>query len=78
MEGQGELLLKQRDIMLALTHRLRDRDERILQLEEDLAAAEAAAVRAEDALDARTAETLALRKAAITQVLPVLWCIHCR
>jgi hypothetical protein len=36
------LLLKQRDIMIALTERLRERDERILALQDDLDAGDAA------------------------------------
>lgn len=37
------LLLKQRDIMIALTERLRERDERILALQDDLDAGDASA-----------------------------------
>jgi kinesin family protein 3/17 len=58
------LLLKQRDVMAALTRRLA---ERAAELQEAAAAGEAAearARRAEDAVDARTAELIALRKAA--------------
>ena len=33
MDSQRELLLKQRDIMMALTKRLSDRDEQILMLQ---------------------------------------------
>jgi hypothetical protein len=36
------LLLKQRDIMIALTERLRERDERILALQDDLDAGDGA------------------------------------
>jgi hypothetical protein len=36
------LLLKQRDIMIALTERLRERDERILALQDDLDACDTA------------------------------------
>ena len=68
MEAQGELVLKQRDIMMALTKRLSDRDEQILILQEELDAYDAAQRRLEDALDQRTAEVLALRKAALEQV----------
>jgi len=37
------LLLKQRDIMIALTERLQERDERILALQDDLDASDAVA-----------------------------------
>jgi hypothetical protein len=67
MEAQGELVLKQRDIMMALTKRLSDRDEQILILQEELDAYDAVQRRLEDALDQRTAEVLALRKAALEQ-----------
>jgi hypothetical protein len=68
MQEQRELLLKQRDIMLALTKRLSDRDEQILMLQEELDAYDAAQRQLEDALDQRVAEIFALRKAALQQV----------
>lgn len=68
MEAQGELVLKQRDIMMALTKRLTDRDEQILILQEELDAYDLEQRKLEDALDQRTAEIIALRKAAIEQV----------
>jgi hypothetical protein len=67
MEAQGELVLKQRDIMMALTKRLSDRDEQILMLQEELDAYDAQQRRLEDALDTRTADVIALRKAALEQ-----------
>lgn len=68
VDGYKELLLKQRDIMLALTKRLSDRDEQILILQEELDAYDAAQRKLEDALDQRTAEVIAVRKAAIEEV----------
>jgi hypothetical protein len=68
MQEQRELLLKQRDIMLALTKRLSDRDEQILMLQEELDAYDAAQRQLEDSLDQRVAEIFALRKAALQQV----------
>lgn len=68
VDGYKELLLKQRDIMLALTKRLSDRDEQILILQEELDAYDAAQRKLEDALDQRTAEVIAVRKAALEEV----------
>jgi hypothetical protein len=72
VDGYKELLLKQRDIMLALTKRLSDRDEQILILQEELDAYDAAQRKLEDALDQRTAEVIAMRKAAIEEVHSLL------
>jgi hypothetical protein len=68
VDGYKDLLLKQRDIMLALTKRLSDRDEQIMILQEELDAYDAAQRKLEDALDQRTAEVIAMRKAAIEEV----------
>ncbi|CAL5221751.1 g4003 [Coccomyxa viridis] len=59
------LLVKQRDIMTGLTGRLNERDEQILRLQEELEAYDSHQKRLEDALDSRTAELIALRKAAV-------------
>jgi hypothetical protein len=59
------VLLKQRDIMIALTARLNERDEQLLALQEELQAYDAHQRELEDAIDARTAELIALRKAAM-------------
>jgi len=59
------LLLKQRDIMIALTQRLNERDEQILAMQEELEAYDRHQRRLEDALDQKTAELIALRKAAV-------------
>eukprot|EP00884_Botryococcus_braunii_P022705 jgi/Botrbrau1/9118/Bobra.0305s0022.1 len=59
------LLLKQRDIMIALTTRLNERDEQILMLQEELEAYDSHQKQLEDALDQRTAEFIALQKAAV-------------
>lgn len=45
------LLLKQRDIMIALTQRLNERDEQILAMQEELEAYDRHQRRLEDALD---------------------------
>lgn len=50
-----QLLLKQRDIMLGLTTRLNDRDETILQLQEEIDAYDAHIQMLEDAMDANAA-----------------------
>ncbi|KAF5835168.1 P-loop containing nucleoside triphosphate hydrolase protein [Dunaliella salina] len=57
-----QLLLKQRDIMIALTARLNERDEQIMALQEELEACDKYQQQLEDALDAKTAELIALRK----------------
>ena len=59
------VLLKQRDIMIALTARLNERDETIIRMQEELKAYDAEYRRVEDALDAKTAELIALRRAAM-------------
>ena len=59
------VLLKQRDIMIALTARLNERDEQLLALQEELQAYDSHQRELEDAVDARTAELIALRKAAM-------------
>ncbi|KAK9846008.1 hypothetical protein WJX81_008288 [Elliptochloris bilobata] len=59
------LLVKQRDIMIALTARLNERDDSILGLQEELEAYDAHQKRLEDTLDMRTSELIALRKAAV-------------
>ena len=59
------VLLKQRDIMIALTARLNERDETIIRMQEELKAYDAEYRRVEDSLDAKTAELIALRRAAM-------------
>ena len=61
------VLLKQRDIMIALTARLNERDETIIRMQEELKAYDSEYRRVEDALDAKTAELIALRRAAMQQ-----------
>lgn len=56
------LLMKQRDVMLALTQRLSERDKEVLSLRTKLEAAEARAKEAEDVVDTKTAELIAVRK----------------
>ncbi|GBG86232.1 hypothetical protein CBR_g41137 [Chara braunii] len=60
-----QLLLKQRDIMIALTARLNERDEQILVLQEELEAYDHHQRALEDQLDQKTAELIHLRKAAM-------------
>ncbi|KAF8061925.1 Kif3c [Scenedesmus sp. PABB004] len=60
-----QLLLKQRDIMIALTARLNERDEQIMTLQEELEAYDRHQRLLEDALDSKTAELIALRRAAL-------------
>lgn len=62
-----QLLLKQRDIMIALTARLNERDEQILSLQEELEAFERHERKLEDSLDQKTAELIALRRVAVQQ-----------
>ncbi|KAJ9506936.1 hypothetical protein QJQ45_016507 [Haematococcus lacustris] len=57
-----QLLLKQRDIMIALTARLNERDEQIMALQEELEAFDRYQRQLEDALDNKTAELFSLRK----------------
>ena len=60
-----QLLLKQRDIMIALTARLNERDEQIVSLQEELEAYDRAQRKLEDQLDSKSADLIALRKAAM-------------
>ncbi|GMH40298.1 hypothetical protein BSKO_08202 [Bryopsis sp. KO-2023] len=62
-----KLLLKQRDIMIALTARLNERDEQIITLQEELEVLEKHQRQLEDGLDQKTAELIKLRKAAVEQ-----------
>ncbi|KAG2483602.1 hypothetical protein HYH03_017544 [Edaphochlamys debaryana] len=65
VERYKQLLLKQRDIMIALTARLNERDEKISYLQEELDAYDRYQRQLEDALDAKTTELITLRKAAV-------------
>lgn len=56
------LLLKQRDVMVALTKRLGERDKEVLELQSRLDATEKKLKDTEDALDKRTAQLISLRK----------------
>ncbi|KAK9834774.1 hypothetical protein WJX74_010161 [Apatococcus lobatus] len=60
-----QLLLQQRDIMIALTARLNQRDEQLMTLQQEVEAYDAHQQQLEDMLDQRTAELIALRKAAV-------------
>ena len=64
------VLLKQRDIMIALTARLNERDETVIRMQEELKAYDGEYRRVEDALDAKTAELIALRRAAMRHSAP--------
>ena len=61
-EKLKSLLLKQRDVMVALTKRLGERDQEVLELQASLEATEAKLKSAEDVLDKRTAQMIRLRK----------------
>ncbi|EFN55673.1 hypothetical protein CHLNCDRAFT_133904 [Chlorella variabilis] len=67
-ERYKALLLKQRDIMIALTQRLNERDEQILGLQAELEAYDTHQKSLEDQLDQKTAELIVLRKAAMERV----------
>ncbi|KAK3254569.1 hypothetical protein CYMTET_36218, partial [Cymbomonas tetramitiformis] len=60
-----QVLLKQRDIMIALTARLNERDEQIIQMQDELEAYDSHQRMLEDGLDQKTSELIALRKAAM-------------
>mmetsp|Transcript_62364 Transcript_62364/g.167305 ORF Transcript_62364/g.167305 Transcript_62364/m.167305 type:complete len:591 (-) Transcript_62364:39-1811(-) len=59
------LLLKQRDIMIALTARVNERDETIARLQEELDAYDTNQRRMEDALDQKTAALISLQRLAM-------------
>jgi hypothetical protein len=59
------LLLKQRDVMVALTQRLAERDREVLALQAQVETADLRAKDAEDALDKKMAELIAVRKSVV-------------
>jgi hypothetical protein len=59
------LLVKQRDVMVALTGRLAERDQKVLALQGQVESAELRAKEAEDALDKKMAELIAVRKSVV-------------
>ena len=68
-----QLLLKQRDIMIALTQRLNERDEQIMGLQDELDAYDRHQRDLEERLDAKTAELIRFQRGAVddaTQQLP--------
>lgn len=69
MERYKAVLLKQRDIMLGLTSRLRERDDKIQDLQNQILASEEQKLALEDALDVKTAELLGLKRAAVKETL---------
>jgi len=69
LERYKAVLLKQRDIMLGLTARLRERDERIAEIQSELTASEEQNIALEDLLDTKTAELLALKRAAVQETM---------
>ena len=69
VERYKAVLVKQRDIMLGLTARLRERDERIDALQEEVRANEEQKALLEDALDEKTAELLGIKRAAVKETL---------
>ena len=64
------LLMKQRDIMIALTQRLAERDEHIGTLQEELEAFDERVRGLEDALDEKTVALIGLRRAAAERLGP--------
>jgi hypothetical protein len=59
------LLMKQRDVMVAMTARLEERDRDVLQLQKLLEDAELRAKEAEDLMDKKMAELIAVRKSVV-------------
>ena len=57
-----QLILKQRDIMIALTQRLVERDEQNIGLQNELDSAEAGRAELEEQLDAKTGEIIRLER----------------
>ena len=57
-----QLLLKQRDIMIALTQRLNERDEQIMALQDELDAYDRHQKELEEKLDEKTAELIHLQR----------------
>ena len=64
-ERLKSLLVKQRDVMVALTQRLAERDAEVLQLQGAVEVAEGRAKEAEDSLDKKMAELIAARKSTV-------------
>ncbi|CAN0114556.1 unnamed protein product, partial [Ectocarpus sp. 13 AM-2016] len=65
VERYKQLLMKQRDIMIALTQRLNERDDVICALNDELEASEIHQELMEDALDMRTQQLFHLQKALV-------------
>lgn len=68
-ERLKSLLIKQRDVMVALTERLAERDRDVLALQAALERAEGRAKTAEDGLDDKTAELIAVRKSQVASAI---------
>ncbi len=66
-----QLLLKQRDIMIALTTRLNERDETIIQLQEELDAYDRIHRETEDQLEMRDRRVLDLENILRDNQLPI-------
>jgi hypothetical protein len=62
-----QLLLKQRDIMIALTQRLNERDEQIMALQDELDAYDRHQKELEEKLDEKTAQLIHLQRVTIEQ-----------
>mmetsp|Transcript_5285 Transcript_5285/g.9374 ORF Transcript_5285/g.9374 Transcript_5285/m.9374 type:complete len:798 (-) Transcript_5285:510-2903(-) len=63
-----QLLLKQRDIMVALTQRLNERDEQIVTLQDELDECERARTETEERLDQKTTELIHLQRITMEKV----------
>ena len=66
-----QLLLKQRDIMIALTTRLNERDETIIQLQEELDAYDRIHRETEEMLDQKSVRVQVLEKSLRDNHLPI-------
>jgi hypothetical protein len=67
VERYKQLLLKQRDIMIALTQRLNERDEQIIRLQDELELWESKAKTMEEKLDEKTVALIHLQRVTIEQ-----------
>merc|ERR1711934_139866 len=65
VECYKQLLLKQRDIMIALTQRLNERDEQIMALQDELDAYDKNQAALESKLDEKTAQCIHLQRLSL-------------
>ena len=67
VERYKQLLLKQRDIMIALTQRLNERDEQIMALQDELDAYDKNQAALENKLDEKTAQCIHLQRVSLEE-----------